>query len=267
MSRVDDNTTSQPPGSTESPSPGAQPTDMNGAQGGRSTVLLWIGMVLVVMGLFAFWMGIKFLTNNRGGSIAVADTSYRRPPENSSDPWLKEFTLTERSGKKVSSKDFAGQPYVTSFFFASCPGYCMQQNQKMAAAAAEYGPKGVKFVSISVDPENDTPAVLRDYAHRFKADENHWLFLTGDQQYIQRVGAEMFFVVAAKLTHSEKLVVSDKWGNIRGYFHWNDPAAMAEMRVLFDKLLAETEPPKELPNPAELAAPTVRVEPVEEEEE
>jgi protein SCO1 len=209
---------------------------------------MWVAVLMIVSGVFIMWMGIKYLRGGSSGSIAVVDTSYRMPPENSKEPWLKEFTLTERSGKTVSSKQLEGQPYVTSFFFASCPGYCMQQNQKVAGVAAEYGPKGVKFISISVDPENDTPAVLREYAHRLKADEENWLFLTGDQRYIARIGAEMFSVVAEKLTHSEKLVVSDKWGNIRGRYYWNNPAEMAEMRTMLDTLLAETEEPDEFKN-------------------
>jgi protein SCO1/2 len=219
----------------------------------RSSVLVWLAVLMIVCGVFAIWMGLKYLNGGTHGTVAVVDTSYRRPPANSKDPWLKEFTLTERSGKTVSSADLVGHPSVTSFFFASCPGYCMQQNQKVAGVAAEYGPKGVKFVSISVDPDNDTPAVLRDYAHKLKADENDWLFLTGEQRYIARVGAEMFSVVTEKQSHSEKLVVSDKWGNIRGYFYWNNPAEMADLRKTLDKLLAETEEPAEFKNKQEAA--------------
>jgi len=216
-----------------------------------SAVMLWVAILMVVSGVFSIWMGVKYLRGGSSGSVAVVDASYLKPPENSKEPWLKEFTLTERSGKTVSSKQLEGQPYVTSFFFASCPAFCMQQNQKIAGVASEYGPKGVKFVSITVDADNDTPAVLREYAHKLKADENDWLFLTGDPRYIARVGAEMFSVIAEKATHSEKLVVSDKWGNIRGRYYWNNPAEMAQMRTMLDQLLAETEEPEEFKNQPE----------------
>ncbi len=242
--------------------PANLPDQPNDAPSRGNAVLMSIAFLMIVCGVFAVWMGVKFLRGGQSGGVSVVDASYRQPPANSKDPWLKEFTLTERSGKTVSSKDLEGQPYVTSFFFASCPAYCMQQNQKVAGVASEYGPKGVKFVSITVDPDNDTPAVLREYAHKLKADEKDWLFLTGDQRYIARVGAEMFQVVAEKLTHSEKLVVSDKWGNIRGYYYWNNPAEMAEMRTMLDKLLAETEEPEEFKNqPEPMAAPSEAEEP------
>jgi protein SCO1 len=241
---------SAPAKTDSSPTSGPAP----GPSAGRSGALMWVAIMLIVAGLVAVWTGFRYLNASRGG-VTVVDTSYRRPAENSSDPWLKEYILTERSGKKVGTADLKGQPTVTSFFFASCPGYCMKQNEKMAAAAHEYGPKGVKFVSISVDSENDTPAVLREYAHKFKADDEDWLFLTGDPDYIARIGAEMFLVSAGKQTHSEKLIVSDKWGNVRGYFHWNDPAEMTAMRRLLDKLLVETEAPADLPSVQELVSP------------
>lgn len=255
MTETTNTASTTPTASPDSPAP------LGGAAPRGSGVMLWLAVLMIVSGVFAVWMGVKFLRGGSSGGVAVVDTSYRRPPANSKDPWLTEFTLTERSGKKVSSDQLAGQPYVTSFFFASCPAYCMQQNQKVAGVAAEYGPKGVKFVSITVDPDNDTPAVLREYAHKLKADEDDWLFLTGDQKYIARIGAEMFSVVAEKLTHSEKLVVSDKWGNIRGRFYWNNPAEMAEMRTMLDQLLAETEEPEEFKNQPE---PTVATSDAEE---
>ncbi len=104
--------------------------------------------------------------------------------------WMTEFTLTERSGQMVSSDDLKGKPYVVSFFFSTCPSICVQQNQKVQELQREFAGTEVRFVSISVDPETDTPEALREYAARFNADPDKWLFMTGELLYIRRVGAE-----------------------------------------------------------------------------
>ena len=113
-----------------------------------------------------------------------------RPPED--EAWLSRFELTERSGKKVSSEELKGQPYIVSFFFSLCPSICVQQNQKLQELQEEFEGQPIRFVAISVDPENDTPEKLTEYAARFGADEKQWLFMTGDLTYIRRIGAEIF---------------------------------------------------------------------------
>ena len=215
------------------------------------TVLGWVAMLFLVMGATGLWLAAKAMRQSTDvvsgvGSQSEADPSYRKLPANASEPWLKEFSLTERSGKMVSSKDLEGQVYVTSFFFSACPSVCLQQNQKIREIEQSYGGKGVKFVSITCDPDTDTPQRLREYADKLGADKESWLFLTGDLTYIRRVAGEMFQVALDKQTHSERLFVTDKWGNIRGKFHWNQLDQVTALRIMLDKLLAETEPPAEL---------------------
>ncbi|MEQ8789570.1 MAG: SCO family protein [Pirellulaceae bacterium] len=160
-------------------------------------------------------------------------------------PILEQFTLTERSGELFHSKEMDGEVWVVSFFFSSCPSICRQQNTRVAELAREYGPKGVTFVNITVDPENDTPAVLRKYAHSFNADEEDWLFLTGDLLHIRRIGTEIFQLPTDQQAHSERLIVVDRWGKVRDNFHWREYEDFTAMKKALDELLAETEPPVE----------------------
>ena len=177
------------------------------------------------------------------GSQPEVDLEYLQAPPVPKDQLLKEFTLTERSGKKVGSRDLAGQVYVTSFFFSSCPSTCLQQNQKIHEIEQEYAAKGVKFVSITCDPEVDTPDRLREYAAKLGAGKG-WLFLTGDLTYIRRIAGEIFQVQLDKGVHSEKLLVTDKWGNNRrSHFAWNQLDQVTALKLELDKLLAEKEPP------------------------
>lgn len=159
-----------------------------------------------------------------------------RPPGGAE--WLTSFRLTERSGEQVSSDELKGQPYVVSFFFSTCPSICVMQNQKIQQLQTEFEDQGVRFVAISVDPETDTPEQLREYSKRFKADQDQWLFLTGDLTYIRRVGAEVFKVAVDEKFHTEKLILVDANGEISGYYTWSDDRQFAQLKTDIAKMIA-----------------------------
>lgn len=173
------------------------------------------------------------------------------PPRKKKDlpeGWIDKFTLTERSGKQFKSTDLDGKVWAASVFFADCPGECHQQNLAISQFAKEFGPEGVTFVSLTCNPERDTPERLREYARNYTKSDNEWLFLTGDLNYIRRVGAEYLGVPIDKATHGSRLILFDKWGNIRGYYSTNgkkSPEEFAQIRPMLKKLLAEEKPPED----------------------
>jgi protein SCO1 len=177
------------------------------------------------------------------GSESVADPEYLKLPADGEASWMDGFTLTERTGRQVQWKDLEGKVRVVSFFFSSCPANCLRQNQKVHEVQQAYAGKDVVCVSITCDPETDSPERLREYATKLNAPADQWLFLTGRLIYIRRVAGELFGVTLDKQTHTERLIVCDKWGNVRGTFLWNKLDEMAQLRLLVDKLLVETEPP------------------------
>ena len=219
-------------------------------------VLGWLAVLFVVMGGTGIWLGIKYAGANGSqevsglGNRAEVDETYQQIPADASQEWLKEFTLTNQAGKPVASKDLVGTVYVTNFFFSSCPGTCLQQNQKIQEIARQYGPKEVQFLSITCDPDIDSPSRLREYGVKLAANPADWSFLTGDLLYIRRVAGEIYRIPLDKQTHSERFFVTDKWGNIRGDFEWNKLNEITQMKQLLDKLLAETEPPPDVNDPA-----------------
>ena len=161
------------------------------------------------------------------------------------------YTLTERSGKEFDSHSLDGQVHVVNFFFTACPTACPLQTQKVQELDREFGPSGVRFLSISCDPDTDTPVVLQQYAKRYHADAQRWLFLTGDFAYIRRVAAEMYWSPLSERGHREDFVVVDKWGKVRGNFFWNHPAQISALKALLTTLLAETQPPVATPPPSD----------------
>lgn len=153
------------------------------------------------------------------------------------ETWLTHFTLTERSGEEVASEDLRGQPYVVSFFFSTCPSVCVMQNQKIQQLQTEFAGQGVRFIAISVDPETDTPEQLTEYARRFKADEDQWLFLTGELNYIRRVAGEIYTLPADKKFHTEKLILVDPVGEIAGYYLWTEDRQFDQLKIDIRKMI------------------------------
>lgn len=220
-------------------------------QAGTSKALIaWLAILMLVMGGTGVVLGLKYSGGfgaASGSGDPEVDLEYRKLPASSKDPWLTEFTLSERSGKLVGTKDLKGRVYVTNFFFSSCPGPCLTQNKKFEEVQRVYAPRGVQFLSISCDPEVDTPAKLREYARKFQIEGDGWWFLTGDLLYIRRVAGEVYRVMLDRQTHTERFIVVDKWGNTRGSYHWSKPAEITDMKLLLDKLLVEKTPPEIVP--------------------
>lgn len=215
-------------------------------------VLFWLAVLCLAMGATGVWLGMRAGPSG-GASPPEVDAEYQRLPSGSESPWLTSFQLTERTGRKLGSVDLRGKVFVVNFFFSTCPGPCMQQSRKIEEIQREYGEKGVQFLSISCDPDIDTPSLLRDYAAKFRIVGDSWWFLTGDLNYIRRIAGEIYEVSLDRQTHREEFIVVDKWGAKRGMFLWKKPDQITAMRRELDKLLAETEPPPAPPKPA--AAP------------
>jgi protein SCO1/2 len=101
-----------------------------------------------------------------------------------------EFTLTDQNGKHVILKDLRGKVLAITFIFASCADTCPLLTAKMARLqdrlGADFGPR-VYFVSITVDPERDTPEVLKRYAETHHVNPAGWAFLTGTPAEIREV--------------------------------------------------------------------------------
>jgi cytochrome oxidase Cu insertion factor (SCO1/SenC/PrrC family) len=211
------------------------------------TLLLVLAAASLVTGGAGFVLGSLYIERmrDRGGSASEPDPEYRRLPADAKSKWMTGFTLTERNEKQVQWSDLKGQVTITNFFFTSCPAQCLQQSQKVGEVMGSYRGKPVTAVSITCDPDIDSPERLREYADRLKADPKQWLFLTGELTYIRRVEAELFSVMLDKQTHTERLIVADKWGNLRGSFLWNKLDEVTKLRLLVDELLAETEEPAE----------------------
>lgn len=161
------------------------------------------------------------------------------------------FSLTERSGDTVVQSDLLGKVWVANFIFARCPGPCPKLSARMSSLQRSLKDRAdeVRLVSFSVDPVNDTPAALRHYAKRFKADASMWLFLTGkdrDAVYELIVKGFLLAVIPATedepLAHSNFFVIVDREGNIRAYHDGLQSGATKRILQDVNQLLRTSEP-------------------------
>jgi len=167
------------------------------------------------------------------------------------------FRLTDQAGKEFSSADLAGKVWLGSIFFANCPGPCFRENQAVAEIVKEIADPDFVAVSLTCDPANDTPDVLRRYADRFEADAARWKFLTGDMQTISDVGLKTFRLPVEVGVHSERGVVFDRQGRLRGGYHLLQADKVQQLKKLIREVLAEPAAPAAAgPSPPAAGSPT-----------
>ena len=163
------------------------------------------------------------------------------PPELPVLAQLPDFQLVDEDGRPFARKDLLGRVWVADFVFTSCADACPRLQTKMKRlqdrlVAPEQG-GGISLLSISVDPERDTPAKLKEYQQLFGARRGLWRSLTGAQQEVERTVVKGFHTAMAKvpregddphteafdIMHGERLVLVDPQGRIRGYYDADEP--------------------------------------------
>lgn len=134
---------------------------------------------------------------------------------------VPDFELTDQNNKKITNKDMLGKVYLVEFFFSRCPTICPVMNRNMRFIEDEINRSEFGIISISIDPENDTPAALKEHAKMVGAKSPDWHFLTGDRDYIGKLADQFNIYVGDKeddsesLNHSGMIALVDKEGNIR----------------------------------------------------
>ena len=143
------------------------------------------------------WPALSLAHDMSHGNAAAGPPPEMRLPVIGPAP---DFDLTSQDGKRVRLADYSGKVTAVTFIFTECPDICPMLTSNMAQVQKSLGPdfgKTVAFVSITIDPETDTPPVLKEYAEAFGADLEGWAFLTGDPAALHEV-SEAYGVFAEK---------------------------------------------------------------------
>jgi protein SCO1/2 len=139
------------------------------------------------------------------------------------------YQLVDQQGRPFSSNDVAGRVAVYSFVYTNCPDTCPLLTATMASVQEQLRAQGllgskVQMVSITVDPDRDTPQVLAEYAARFRADLDAWRFLSGDREAVfemlagfrlNTVEVARSFAGADVIPHSNRFAIADARGDVR----------------------------------------------------
>jgi len=141
---------------------------------------------------------------------------------------LVDFSLTDRTGRTVTRADLAGKFVVVDFLFTSCSLTCPVVNGHMAEIQQlTTNQPDVRLVSLTVDPRDDTTAVLTKYGQQFGADTNRWWLLTGERsQLYHLIGTSFlnqdlddpFAYMPGNFSHTERIAVVDARGQVQVYF-------------------------------------------------
>jgi protein SCO1/2 len=164
---------------------------------------------------------------------------------------LRDFALTNQASKVIALDDLRGKVWVADIIFSRCPGPCRRMTKDMARLT-DLWPKDadVRFISLTSDPEYDTPKILNAYAAEFKADPERWHFLTGTKEQIVEAARNFKFVRDEKkeseresindlFIHSTTFMIIDKRGQIRAVVETDQPEALTRARELVEELLRD----------------------------
>jgi protein SCO1/2 len=189
----------------------------------KKLLLLFILLGIVPIGFLVMRSGkhtfVKLPYIGEREVNAPGDTTYFTVPS---------FSFTDLNGRTVTDRTVEGKVIIADFFFTRCTSICPRMTAQMQQLQFKLNKDAfadVVFLSHTVDPENDTPEVLRAYARKWEADTTRWLFLTGHAPDIYRQGNTGYLLsanadstAAEDFVHSPHFVLVDKQRHIRGMY-------------------------------------------------
>lgn len=193
-------------------------------------VLLGLPLVFATVFFLVWRSQVNHLANRTVGSYGSA------PP----------FQLLNQDGRAFGSAQLAGKVWIADFIFTTCPGPCPMISTRMSELQKPLRDTDVHLVSFTVDPEKDTPEVLRGYAEKLRAQPQRWDFLTGSKADIYSISRNGFSLGISDRSqddggpvHSTRMVLVDRHGKIRGYYDATAPDAVTKLLADTNHLLRE----------------------------
>ena len=180
------------------------------------------------------WLGFSFVSGLLGLALLISFFQVNRSRQLPQLPVLGSiaaFTLTNQDGQITTLADFSNHVWVADIVFTRCAGPCPRMTGQMKLLQ-NFLPSAstAKLVTLTTDPENDSPAVFKKYGERFDADFNRWTFLTGTKNEIAALASGSLKLsaqpvkpadqkdVADLFIHTTIFVIVDKHARLRGFF-------------------------------------------------
>lgn len=169
----------------------------------------------------------------------VVDTVYHTIPD---------FKFINQEGDTVTAQNLKDKIYVADFFFTTCPTICPVMKKQMLKVYDKIkGQPDVAILSHTIDPQHDTPAVLKQYASDLGVkDAKQWMFVTGEREKIYDIGEHHYLVVAGAdstapggYIHSGAFILIDKEKRVRGMYNGTDDEGTKRLLADIERLKAE----------------------------
>ncbi len=169
----------------------------------------YIGISFIIL-IFGIWAVPKIVDSLSKPDMATIGT-------------VPEFSFTDQNGKTITNEDYRGKVYVVEFFFTTCPDICPIMTENMIKIQNEFlGNPNVGIASFTIDPNHDTPEVLKKYAEKKGITKLQWHLLTGDKDQIFKLANEGFKLYVGEtpesdpgFEHSGLFALIDQEGTIR----------------------------------------------------
>ena len=192
----------------------------------KNKAYIGISFIILIFGIYAVPKIVERIKNDK---VVQGQRLDRVVPKTADDDKLikigpaPKFELINQDNQKVANETDNGKVYVLEFFFTTCPTICPKMNESMLLIEKKFfGNPNFGIVSITIDPEHDTAAVLKAHSKLLGVTSSNWNFLTGDKAYIFDLANKGFNLyagenkkVAGGFEHSGLFALIDKDGNIR----------------------------------------------------
>lgn len=209
----------------------------------RRSLLLSISVFVLAAG------GVALLLANREKPAPIALPSAQ--PRAGALPVMwpaPSFSLGDQNGATIDNDTLKGRVWIVDFIFTNCGNVCPRMTAKRVELQRELTDPRISFLTFSVDPERDTAATRKTYAHKHGVDESRWHFVSPENR-----DAALKLAVAMKIAgkpreadnpilHADRFLLIDATGRVRGIYHLDDAAAMSRL-ASEAKTLAKDVPP------------------------
>lgn len=230
-----------------------------------------ISLIILIFGIIFIPRIIDKVQNNEiveSDRLNVKDRSKTKDPQKmvyieqyGEKKRVPDFSFVNQNGDTITNKDYLGKVYVVEFFFTTCPSICPIMNRNLIDVQNEFkNEDSFGIVSFTIDPEHDTPDVLKEYAENYGVTNPNWNFLTGERTKIYEIANSGFGIYAGAeetapggFAHSGLFALIDKEGYVRsrtdnqgnpiiyyrGYIEQNKPITEGEETPQIDILIED----------------------------
>jgi protein SCO1/2 len=191
----------------------------------------YIGISLIIL-IFGIIFIPKIIERLQSNDVVKSDRLNVKPKRSGEMAYIEQygekkkvpnFSFLNQDGDTITNKDYLGKVYIVEYFFTTCPSICPIMNENLIEVQEEFkGNEDFGIASFTIDPEHDTPQVLKEYKQSHGITNPNWNFLTGDRNEIYEMANTGFGIfanedetVAGGFAHSGLFALVDKEGYVR----------------------------------------------------